>query len=124
MATPAAHYFAVTVEAHPDGSSLLAEDDLTANLDRWGEFLSFLAHEPGLIQAMVVVESAPDGGPGLRREIAVNTRPDAPVLAREVLAEVAESYPRGSATVRTFVTLTFDGRQRIGRNGRPVAHGG
>jgi hypothetical protein len=116
VATPAVHHFAVTVQAHPDGSSLLAADDLTANVDRWGEFLGFLSHEPGLVQVMVVVEAAPDAGPGLRREITANVAAGAPQLAQEVLAEVAQDYPKGSASVRTFVTLTFDGRQPISRN--------
>lgn len=115
VATPATNHYAVTVEAHPDGSSLLADDDLVANVNRWGEWLAFLTHEPGVVQVMVVIESAPDGGPGLRREIGANVAADAPAVAREVLAEVARDYPRGSATVRTFVTLTFDGRQPISR---------
>lgn len=115
IGTPATNHYAVTFEAHPDGSSLLADDDLAANVDRWGQFLAVLAHEPGLVQVMVVVESAPDGGPGLRREISANVAAAAPQVAQDVLAEVARDYPVGSATVRTFVTLTFDGRQLMSR---------
>ncbi len=105
--TPRPNHYAVTIECHPDGASLLDAADTAENVDRWGEFLSFLAFEPGLVQAMVTIESGPDDGTGLRAEAEARASTDAPALAGQVMQEILGSYPAGSAAVRSFVTLTF-----------------
>lgn len=110
--TPRPNHYAVTIECHPDGASLIDADDAAAMVDRWGEWLSFLAFEPSVLQAMVTIETAPDDGHGLRGEISSTMSQAAPDLARQVLGEIAESYPLGSATVRSWVTITFDGVAR------------
>ncbi|HZM64789.1 MAG TPA: SCO6880 family protein [Nakamurella sp.] len=107
--TPRSNHYAVTIEAHPDGASLIDADDQVANIDRWGRWLDFLAVEPGILQVQVTIETAPDDGHGLRSEIESTMSADAPDLARKVLGEIADTYPTGSATVRSWVTLTFDG---------------
>ena len=110
--TPRTDHYAVTIEAHPDGASLIDADDQVANVDRWGRWLDFLAVEPGILQVQVTIETAPDDGHGLRAELDATTAADAPQLARTVLAEIADTYPTGSATVRSWVTLTFAGNTR------------
>ena len=98
--TPRSNHYAVTIEAHPDGASLIDADDQVANIDRWGRWLDFLAVEPGILQVQVTIETAPDDGHGLRSEIESTMSADAPDLARKVLGEITDSYPTGSATVR------------------------
>ncbi|HEY5149267.1 MAG TPA: SCO6880 family protein [Mycobacterium sp.] len=107
--TPRSGHYAVTIEAHPDGASLIDADDQVANVDRWGRWLDFLAAEPGILQVQVTIETAPDDGHGLRSEIESTMSPDAPALARRVLGQIADTYPKGSASVRSWATLTFAG---------------
>ncbi len=59
--------------------------------------------------ASVTIETAPDTGSRLRREVATNMVADAQPLARDMLAEVVATYPEGSAEVGAWVALTFAG---------------
>jgi len=55
----------------------------------------------------VTVETAPDTGERLRREVSDRIDAHAPALAQQVLREVVQTYPLGSATIRAWVSLTL-----------------
>jgi hypothetical protein len=111
---PATNHYTVVLAAEPDGASLVDPEQVDAWVAAWGSWLNALGSEPGVVAASVTVESAPDSGARLRREVAMNADPDAPELAQAMLREVVESYPEGSATVRAWVALTFTGAARSG----------
>lgn len=113
--TPSANHYAVTIAAHPDGASLHDRVDLHAAVDRWGDWLAFLGSEPGCLQVMVTQETAPDTGQRFRQALTDRTVPGCADLAANVVREIAETYPAGSATIASWVTLTFTGRHRKGR---------
>ncbi|TWS19772.1 hypothetical protein FK530_25495, partial [Tsukamurella conjunctivitidis] len=71
-------------------------------------WLADLSGELGIVGASVTVESAPDTGARLKREVASRTSSDAPPVARQVLADVVEEYRAGAAQVRSWVTVVFD----------------
>lgn len=100
------HYTAV-LRADADGASLVDRDQIDEWVAGWGSWLAGLAHEPGLEAATVTIETAPDSGERLRAEVDRITDPDAPELARRVLAETAQTYPAGSAATSTRVALTY-----------------
>jgi hypothetical protein len=113
--------FAITLRCDPSGLDLVDQ----ATVDYWvaatGAWLQALGSEPDLVQAQVTVESAPDPGTALARTVADQRHPSAPTLAREVMADVVETYPRAAATTDTRVTLTFAApRARRPRSGGPV----
>jgi hypothetical protein len=106
---PKRNQHAIVFSAYPDGAALVDDDQVEVWVGSWGMWLAALANEPDLIAASVTVETSPDRGERLRRELAATTRPDAPPIARAMLEELAASYPTGSATVNAAVTLTFRG---------------
>lgn len=115
---PSVRHYTVVINAEPDGASLVDEDQVDVWVAHWGQWLASLGHEPGIIAASVTVESAPDTGIRLRREVAHNLRDDAPAIARAMLTEVVQTYPEGSALVSARVALTFKGTDRSGKRRR------
>lgn len=104
---PSTRHYTVTLSSEPDGASLVDEDQVDHWVAHYGKFLSQLCDEPGLVGASVTIETAPDTGARLRRELERSTAPDAPAIARQMLAQVADTYPAGSAMVRAMTALTF-----------------
>ncbi|GAA2836558.1 SCO6880 family protein [Kribbella solani] len=112
---PSTRHFTVVINAEPDGASLVDEDQVDVWVAHWGQWLASLGHEPGVVAASVTVESAPDTGIRLRREVSNNMQDGTPAIARAMLTEVVQSYPVGSALVSARVALTFKGTDRSGK---------
>ncbi|WP_202817785.1 SCO6880 family protein [Kribbella sp. ALI-6-A] len=112
---PSTRHFTVMINAEPDGASLVDEDQVDAWVAHWGQWLASLGHEPGIVAASVTVETAPDTGIRLRREVSQNMQDGTPAIARAMLAEVIQTYPEGSALVSARVALTFKGTDRSGK---------
>lgn len=104
---PQSRHYTVTLRCAPEGMDLVDQEVIDARVGHLAAWLGALAREPMLVQAQVTVETTPDPGTALAREVSATTRPDAPELARQVLDEVVRSYPAGSATVDTRVSLTY-----------------
>lgn len=99
--------YTVVLGCEPDGGSLVDPDQVDTWVALWGEWLSRLAHEPGLRGASVVVETAPDPGTRLATEVLGRISPDAPPVARAVMEDVVNSYPEASSEMHTYITLTY-----------------
>jgi hypothetical protein len=112
---PSTRHFTVVINAEPDGASLVDEDQVDVWVAHWGQWLASLGHEPGIVAASVTVESTPDTGIRLRREVTHNLQDGSPAIARAMLAEVIQTYPEGSALVNARVALTFKGTDRQGK---------
>jgi len=112
---PSTRHFTIVINAEPDGASLVDEDQVDVWVAHWGQWLASLGHEPGIIAASVTVESAPDTGTRLRREVSHNMQDGTPAIARAMLTEVVQTYPEGSALVSARVALTFKGVDRNGK---------
>lgn len=119
---PATRHYTVVLGCEPDGMSLVDQHDVDVRVAQWGQWLANLGHEPGLDAASVTIETAPDSGSRLRREVSSNLVPDAPQLAKEMFAEVMDTYPAGSAVVRGFVTLTYKGDSGRRRSAEAMGH--
>jgi hypothetical protein len=115
---PTTSHFTVIFSTEPDGASLVDPEQVDAWVANWGGWLAGLADEAGLDAAAVTVETAPDSGYRLRNEVLMNIDPNAPDFAKNVLNEVVETYPEGSATVRAWVSLTFNASLRVGSKKR------
>lgn len=90
---PSTRHFTVVINAEPDGASLVDEDQIDVWVAHWGQWLASLGHEPGIVAASVTVESAPDTGIRLRREVSNNMQDGTPAIARAMLTEVVQTYP-------------------------------
>lgn len=112
--TPATGDFSVVIGTEPDGAALVDQEQIDVWVADWGHWLANLGDEPGIEAASVTIETAPDSGTRLRREVGANLDPDAPEFARAMLAEAVHRYPAGSSTVKAYVAITFSAAARTG----------
>ena len=111
---PSKNYFTMVLQGEPDGGSLVDQSQVDLWVAHWGAWLNTLGNEPGLVAASVTIDTAPDSGARLRREIESVEDPGAPELAKEVMRQIMDDYPRGSANVRALIAITFKGQMREG----------
>lgn len=125
---PRTSTYTVVLAAEPEGAALVDPSEIDNRVADWGAWLATLSDEPGIQAASVTVETAPDSGSRLRREVAGRLDPDASVFARQVMEETMDTYPAGSSTVRAYIAVTLtalsrvDGRRRTDEEmGRDIA---
>jgi len=100
--------FVVNIAADPDGTLMIDPEDLTSQVERYGEWLAALAHEStDLVQAAVCIETGQDSGAGLNLEMDTNSSSDASWLSKKWARDVKTQYPQGTSIVRAYITLTF-----------------
>lgn len=116
--TPIAKAYTVVMETEPDGASLVDADQVDMWVADWGHYLARLGTEMNVLQASVVIETAPDTGTVLRREVEANVDPTAPEFARQMLNDIVIRYPSGSSAVKAYVTVTFSAVPRAGAKPR------
>ena len=93
---------------------MVDQDQVNNQVAEYGIWLANLGDEPGIEAASVTIETAPDTGTRLQGEVEGSIDPDASAFSRAMLAEVVQSYPMGSATIRAYVALTFSATSRLG----------
>lgn len=104
---PSTSTYAVVLSTEPEGASLVDQEQVDVWVADWGHWLAALGDEPGVEAAAVTIETAPDTGHRLRREVRNNIDPSGPAFAREMLANVVELHPAGSNIIKGYVTITF-----------------
>lgn len=115
---PARGHFTVALEVQPDGSALVDPEQIDNWIANWGGFLASLGAEPGLVGAQAIVETAPDSGARLRRQIEGSISAEAPEVARAMLEDAMWEYPTGSSGTRCWITLTYRAVIRAGGKAR------
>lgn len=110
--------FTIVLGSDPDGSSLVDEEQVDIWVAEWGMWLANLANEPGIEAVTVTIETAPDTGLRLRREVDSRLVDDAPTFSRELLQGIVSAYPAGSAVVKAYIALTFSAATRPGARKR------
>ena len=112
--SPATGTFAVVIGTEPDGAALVDPEQIDMWVADWGHWMRNLGEEPGVEGAAATIETAPDSGSRLRREVEGNVDPSSPAFAQQMLSEVVDEYPAGSSTVTAYVTITFRDQHRPG----------
>lgn len=107
---PGLEDYAVPFLSEPEGGALVDPEQFSAWVANYGGWLAMLGDEPGLVAASVTIETAPDAGVRLRREVEDNVDERAHLFAQAVLAEIVDTFPSGSASTKAWTTLTFSGR--------------
>ena len=107
---PQARQWAVVIRTAAQAGALVDPGTRDVWVASWGEWLAHLGAESGVVQAAVVVETAPDAGALLAAHVAGMIRPDTPEFARAVLADAAVELPTGVAETTAYVTVTFSER--------------
>lgn len=104
---PSTHTYVVVLRADPQGDGLVDQQQIDEWVAHYGSFLTLVSQEVGLKGAAVTIETAPDPGSRLDREIKGSRVSDAPELASSVMDEIAGSYAAGASTVTGYCTLTY-----------------
>ncbi|MCY9785697.1 hypothetical protein KIK06_17565 [Nocardiopsis sp. EMB25] len=111
---PFTGHYTVVLGTEPDGAALVDSEQIDIWVAGWGRWLANLGDEPGIEAASVTIETAPDTGTRLRREVTTHIDPDAPEFAKAMLNEAVNRYPAGSSTVKAYVAVTFSASARSG----------
>jgi hypothetical protein len=111
---PATSDYTVVVGTEPDGAALVDREQVDVWVAEWGMWLASLGDEPGIEAVSVTIETAPDTGTRLRREVTSRIDPAAPEFAKSILTQLVEQYPAGSATIKAYVAITFNAAARSG----------
>lgn len=122
--TPATGSYSVVIATEPDGASLVDPEQVDMWVADWGHWLASLGNEPGVEAAAVTIETAPDSGTRLRREVMTNLDDGAPAFAQDVLTEIVTDYPAGSSSIKAYVAITFSAAHRKGGRKRIAAEMG
>lgn len=105
---PDSKLFVVNISAEPDGAGGMDPEDLTHQVEKYGEWLASLAYESiELVQASVCIETSQDSGAGLTLEMDTNESPNASWLAKKWSKDIKMHYPLGGSAIRTYITATF-----------------
>jgi len=104
---PKRRHYTIVLNAHPDGNSLVDQDQIDTWVGQWGNFLEALGDEARLVGFSVNIETAPDGGAFLAREVNMNLNADAPDFAKQYMQEVINTFPDGAATTTAWLAFTY-----------------
>ncbi|SBW18268.1 hypothetical protein FDG2_0596 [Candidatus Protofrankia californiensis] len=99
-----------TLEVAPASTWLADPADADGWVANWGGWLAGLGYVPAVRWVAVTVTTAPDPGSTLADSVAARLAPDAPPLARGLMAELVAAAPAAAADVDTYVSVTFDPR--------------
>ena len=104
---PWVRHLTVVIETEPDGASLTDQWQVDQWVAHHGQWLARLPREPGLIACQISVETTPDPGTRLRHMLDGRAAEDPPAFAREVIDEIKDTYPAGSADLKARIALTY-----------------
>lgn len=105
---PRTKLYVVNIAADPDGAGMIDPEDLTTQVERYGDWMAALAHESvDLVQSAVTLESSQDSGAGLKLEMDANASPNASWLSKKWAKDIKSKYPQGTSVIRAYITLTF-----------------
>ena len=112
---PTTNHYTVVIDCQPDGAALVDQTQVDQWVAGWGQYLARLGGEPGIEGAACVVETAPDSGTRLRREVELHIDESAHPLAKQMLRETARTYPSNSSHIRAWITMTLKGVTPAGK---------
>lgn len=114
----------VVMSLAPTGVGLVDQETIDRQVALWGMWLAELADQTGVVDASVTVETAPDTGARLRREVASRSAQDVPQVAREIISSVVQVNAQAGAQIKTWATISFQpsrmSTERHGRTGRAI----
>lgn len=111
---------AVVIRLTPAGSNLVDQETVDIQVAYWGQWIGDLSNESGINGASITIESLPDPGGRLNREVTSRRAANCPQVAGEVIEGVLDEST-GSNQVRVWVTLTFSLAALGGRKNKEIA---
>lgn len=112
----------LVMEVAPYGRNQTHQEHINALVGLWGSWLAGLSRQLAVTDASVTVETGPDTGRRLRREMADDISADSTPLAERIVQDVVEATRETAVQVRTWVTVSFDTRQISQASTRRARH--
>lgn len=97
----------VVFSASPAASNLVDNIDIDHQVAAWGMWLGDLGRMLNVVGAQVSVETLPDSGVRLKREVEGRLHPSASDLSLDIISRIVSAYGIGASQVRTHIALTF-----------------
>lgn len=106
---PATHQTTVIIECWPQGNEAIDQDAVDVSVFNWGTFLKYIGETSDIDAAVVVLETGPETGNRLRREVVELVSRHAPGgdLPTRMMTEKAAMLPNGSVRMWARVSITF-----------------
>jgi hypothetical protein len=101
-------YLTATLRVAPVSTWLADPADADQWVANWGAWLASLGYVPALRWVTVTVDTAPDPGSTLTRQVAAAIDTAAPRPALEIMDQIVASAPAAAADVDTRVSITVD----------------
>lgn len=99
--------YTVWLRCWPQGSQNVDQPMVDQWVGSWGQFLASLGGQADVVAITAVIATVPDTGDRLAAEIDELTRPDAPEMARAMMAELAETLPTDTVQLDTWCAVSF-----------------
>jgi len=101
-------YLTTTIRVAPVSTWLANPADADQWVANWGAWLASLGYLPALRWVTVTVDTAPDPGSTLTRQVAAAIDPAAPRPALDIMDQLVAAAPTAAADVDTRVSITVD----------------
>lgn len=101
----------VVMSLAPVGEELVDRLQVDRSVALFGLWLADLAEEAGITDASVSVETGPETGEKLRRQVHARRSPQAPGLAVEAVEAVVAGSGTAGSRIRTWATISFAQRK-------------
>ena len=93
-------HVSVIMGVAPSGIALVDQERIDQQVAHWGAWLADLGSEIGVAQASVCVETVPDTGGALERQVNARLDANAPAIALSVVRDAVSQYRVGAAQLR------------------------
>ncbi|WP_216897335.1 SCO6880 family protein [Nocardia sp. ncl2] len=104
---PKQHLYTVLLRVWPAGSENVDQHTVDQWVAAWGGFVASLGGAEDIVAITPVLSTVPETGHRLAGEVAELTRPDAPELARAMMAELAATLPSHTVQLDAWCGITF-----------------
>lgn len=99
--------YTVVLRVWPQGHEAVDQYVIDRWVAAWGTFLASLGQTSDIAAVVALIDTVPETGNRLAAEVAAITRPDAPDLAKTVLAELASELPGDGVELSARCAITF-----------------
>ncbi|WP_433678812.1 SCO6880 family protein [Nocardia sp. CA-119907] len=100
--------YTIVLRAWPQGAEAVDQPLVDQWVAAWGTFLASLGGAPDVKAIVPVIDTVPETGNRLMTEVSAITRQDAPVVARQVMWELATQLASQRVQLEPRIAITFE----------------
>lgn len=109
ISVPKTKHHTVVLDCNAAGFSGLDQPVIDVMIDHWAAWIGSLGESGDIVAASVIVETAPDTGHRVRREVLSDLDPSSPLSCRQAVQETVD-IAAGAPSIQTWLTITFTGK--------------